>query len=335
MSSTPVRIDTNWRYCGLTALVLENSQLRLTILPELGGKLWSLVYKPLDREIFWHNPRQGPRPAAYGAAYDDWFCGGWDELFPNDAPTTFAGDAYPDHGEWWAMPFEWEITTGQGRRQPDEITLHLQRAGVVTNTLVDRWITLRQEEPRFSLRYRIHNGGPQPLDFLWKLHPALAISPAARIDLPAATVQPDPAFNDRLDKQPFAWPHARGAEGEPVDMRAVPPPDAATCDFYYATNLAGGWCSLTDAANGIGFGLTFDPAVFRSVWVFGAYGGWRGHYVTILEPCTGYPYQLETAVTQGTASRLGAAETLETTVTAVLYHGRTQVTQITPDGEVR
>jgi galactose mutarotase-like enzyme len=331
MNSRPVRIDTNWHYHGLRALVLENSQLRLTILPELGGKLWSLRYKPRDREIFWHNPRVGPRLAPYGAAYDDWFCGGWDELFPNDAPTTCAGDAYPDHGEWWAMPFTWAITT----QQPDEVTVHLQRAGIVTDTLVERWITLQQDKPGFTIRYRLHNAGRQPLDFLWKLHPALAISPQARIDLPPSTVQPDPGFNDRLDKQPFDWPQAHGAGGEAVDMRVVPPADAAACDFYYATNLAGGWCALTDAQDGVGFGLAFDPAIFRSVWVFGAYGGWRGHYTAILEPCTGYPYQLETAVAQGTASRLAAGETLETTVTAVLYQGRAQVGGITAEGEVR
>lgn len=312
--NTPVRIDTNWRYHGFQALVIENSLLRLVILPELGGKLWSLVYKPIDREIFWQNPRLAPRPAPYGAAYDDWFCGGWDELFPNDAPTSFAGDLYPDHGEWWAMPFAWEITT----QRPDAITLHLWRAGVVTNTQVERWITVRAGDPRIELRYRIHNAGPQPLDFLWKLHPALAISPDARIDLPAGTVSPDPAFNDRLDKRPFVWPHTHSAQGDVVDMRVVPPVSAATCDFYYATELAAGWCALTDAQAGYRFDLHFDPTVFRSVWVFGAYGGWRGHYVTILEPCTGYPYRLEEAVAQGTASQLAAGETIETTVTVGL-----------------
>ena len=330
MNGSSVHFDANWRYCGLQALVVENSQLRLVILPELGGKLWSLVYKPLDREMFWHNNRVGPRPAAYGSAYDDWFCGGWDELFPNDAPTTFAGDAYPDHGEWWAMPFAWEVA-----QEPDAVTIHLHRAGVVTNTAVERWITVRADTPGFTTRYRIHNAGPQPLDFLWKLHPALAINPDSRIDLPASQVQPDAAYNDRLDKQPFAWPQARGAGGGAVDMRRVPPFAAGACDFYYATELAAGWCSLTDTESGAGFGLAFDPALFRSVWVFGAYGGWRGHYVTILEPCTGYPYQLETAVAQGTASRLEAGETLETTVTAVLYHGRDAVTEITTEGEVR
>jgi len=326
-----VRIDTNWHYHGLRALVVENRHLRLVILPELGGKLWSLVDKATDREIFWHNPRMGPRPAPYGAAYDDWFCGGWDELFPNDAPTSFAGDLYPDHGEWWAMPFAWEITT----QRPDEVTVHCWRAGVVTDTRVDRWITLRADAPTFTTRYRIHNAGSQPLDYLWKLHPALAIAPGARIDLPACTVRPEAAFNDRLDKQPFTWPAARGAQGEAVDMRVVPGKEAATCDFYYATDLAAGWCALTNAAAGVGFGLAFDPAVFRSVWVFGAYGGWRGHYTTILEPCTGYPYQLEEAVAQGTASQLATGATLDTTVTAVLYHGRASVGEITPEGEVR
>lgn len=308
--SNSVRIDANWRYHGFQALVIENRYLRLVILPALGGKLWSLVYKPIDREIFWHNPRMAPRPAFYGAAYDDWFCGGWDELFPNDAPTSFAGDLYPDHGEWWAMPFAWEITT----QRADEVTVHLRRAGVVTNTMVERWITVRDDAARVELRYRIRNQGPQPLDFLWKLHPALAISPHARIELPASTVLPDPAFNDRLDKQPFAWPHVRSAQGDAVDMRVVPALDAATCDFYYATDLAAGWCALSDAQARYRFELRFDPAIFRSVWVFGAYGGWRGHYVTILEPCTGYPYRLEDAVAQGTASRLAAGKVIETTV---------------------
>jgi len=331
MTSHGVRIDANWHYAGLRALVLENSHLRLTILPQLGGKLWSLIHKPLDREVFWHNRRSGPRPAYYGAPYDDWFCGGWDELFPNDAPAMIAGDPYPDHGEWWTMPFDWEVTT----RQPEEVTVHLWRSGVVTNTVVERWLTLRSGDAHFSTRYRICNAGPKPLDFLWKLHPALATRPGARIDLPASLVHPEASFNDRLGAHPFAWPAGRDRQGDPLDLRAVPPPEAATYDFYYATDLAAGWCALTDTQSSSGFGLSFDPSLFRSVWVFGSYGGWRGHYTTILEPCTGYPYQLETAIAQGTASRLAAGATIDTSVTAVLYQGRTQVTCITPDGQIQ
>jgi hypothetical protein len=325
-----VRIDEHWHYRGLRALVVENSQLRLVILPELGGKLWSLVYKPHDREIFWHHPRVEPRPSSYGAAYDDAFSGGWDELFPNDATLTVGGDVYPDHGEWWSLPFSWEIT----KRTDEEVTVHLWRAGVVTTTRVDRWISLRAGEARLYLRYRIHNEGPRPLDFLWKLHPALAITPSSRIELPPSHVLPAGFFTERLDGQPFAWPQARGADGQPVDMRSVPPPQRQATDFYYATQLQSGWCALTDGESGVGFGLAFDPGVFRSVWVFASYGGWRGLYVTLLEPCTGYPYQLEEAVAQGTATRLEAGEALETEVTAVLYHAHGAIQAIKRDGEI-
>ena len=207
-----VRIDEHWHYRNLRALVVENSQLRLVILPELGGKLWSLVYKPFDREIFWHHPRVEPRPSPYGATYDDAFSGGWDELFPNDATLTVNGDVYPDHGEWWTMPFGWEIST----RTDEEVTVHLWRTGVVTTTRVDRWITVRAGEPRLHLRYRIHNDGPRPLDFLWKLHPALAITPSARIELPRSRVLPAGFFTERLDGQPFrlaAGPRRRRRAG--------------------------------------------------------------------------------------------------------------------------
>ena len=43
-----VRFDANWTYRGLRALVVENDQLRAVFLPELGAKLWSLTYKPVD-----------------------------------------------------------------------------------------------------------------------------------------------------------------------------------------------------------------------------------------------------------------------------------------------
>ena len=331
MHTGTVSIDTNWTYRGFRAILLENSRLRAVVLPELGAKLWSLVDKAADREALWHSPRLPPRPAHFGAAYDDWFCGGWDELFPNDAPATVGGDSYPDHGELWSMPFEWDVAASGS-----EVTLRMRRAGVVSATLVEKRITLRAGEPLLRFGHRIRNDGPQALDFLWKLHPALRITPASRIDLPARTVLVDEGFRDRLGAETarFTWPHAP-AGGGAVDMRRVPPPDAATCDFYYAVELDAGWCALTDTAARAGFGLAFDPAVFRSVWVFGAYGGWRGLYTTILEPCTDYPYRLEEAVARGTASRLAPGAALETEVTAVLYRGVDEVRGITADGEIQ
>src|SRR6187549_2014224 len=97
-----VRFASNWTWRGLRTLILENRQLRVTVLPDLGGKIWSILHKPSDREMLWHNPRVPPRLAYHGATYDNWFCGGWDEVFPNDFPVEIDGEASPDHGELWS-----------------------------------------------------------------------------------------------------------------------------------------------------------------------------------------------------------------------------------------
>jgi hypothetical protein len=55
------------------AAVLENEYLRATFLPEVGGRLVSLVYKPLDRELLHRNPVFQPANLAIRNA---WFSGG-------------------------------------------------------------------------------------------------------------------------------------------------------------------------------------------------------------------------------------------------------------------
>jgi hypothetical protein len=326
MMMSYTRIDANYTWRGFRAVLLENRYLRAMFLPELGGKLWSLYDKIADCEVLWHNPRLPPRPAHYGAAYDDWFCGGWDELFPNDAPTMISGEPYPDHGEWWAMPFECDIINTDSH-----CGVVLRRRGVVTDTAVEKTITLHNDESQLRIHYQLQNHSYQPLDYLWKLHPAIAITPDCRIDMPAQRVIVDEGFRGRVgaDMAQFTWPHA-GA----IDMRQIPPVTAQSCDFYYGLDLQAGWCALTDTRQRWGFGLAFDAELFRSVWVFGAYGGWRGLYTTILEPCTGYPYRLDDAVAQGTASRLLPGTQLTTELRVVLYQNATGVTHISRDGQV-
>ena len=46
---------------AFTALVLENETLRATLLPELGGRLWSLVHTPSGRELLNQPPVLQPR----------------------------------------------------------------------------------------------------------------------------------------------------------------------------------------------------------------------------------------------------------------------------------
>ena len=325
-----VRFDADWTYRGFRALMLENERLRVVVLPELGGKIWSIVHKPRDRELLWHNPRLPPRAAPFGASYDDWFCGGWDELFPNDALVAIGGETYPDHGEVWSMAAEWEVVA----RSADEVAVRLTNRGVVTPTTFAKTVVLRAGESCLRVRYAIGNDGAAPLDFLWKLHPAVALGTGPRLDLPPCRVLVDPEFAEEFGEREFAWPLAPAAGGGEIDLRVVPSAASGAVRFFYTTDLDAGWCALTQTDERIGFGLAFDPAVLGSVWIFGAHGGWRGFHTAILEPCTGYPYKLDDAIRQGTCGRLDGGEGLETEVVAVVYDGFNRVTHVGRDGSV-
>jgi len=66
------------------ALILENHALRVVVLPNWAAGV-EHVYKPLDRELLWRTPRAA-KAGPVRSVLDDVWCGGWEELFPNDVP---------------------------------------------------------------------------------------------------------------------------------------------------------------------------------------------------------------------------------------------------------
>ncbi|MFA6470729.1 MAG: DUF5107 domain-containing protein [Candidatus Latescibacterota bacterium] len=326
-----VTVDTDWKYRGMQTICCENRFLRLVILPDLGAKILRLIHKPSDRNILWENPRLVPRTVPVGSSYDDNFFGGWDELFPNDEPITLNGERYPDHGELWSQPWRWRIEENSDK----EVVIHLWCFSSILNVRVEKWLSIEAESPIVRFHHRIQNQGHTPVDFLWKLHPALAISPNHRIDLPPCRVlRVDETFSDLAGEEQFDWPHCRGKKGGRVDLRMVPAPESPCKEFVYCTDLADGWCAFTDTAAQVGFGLRFPKDVFRSVWLFLSYGGWRGCSTAVIEPCTAWPKELDTSIANGTCSHLDAGEALECEVEAVVYHGFRSVKEIRAGGEV-
>lgn len=314
---TFVRIDDQWTHRGLRTIVLENDRIRVEILPELGARVNRIEHRASGTDLLWHNPRIEPRAVPIGASYDDNFAGGWDELFPNDFAGPVGDANYPDHGELWSQSWDHEITA----RGPDEVTVVLRRLGSVTTTDVEKRITLRAGESQLHFDHHITNVGHKGLDFLWKLHPAMAIEPGDRIDVPGQTGElVDPGFGRFSEPRTFPWPVATPIGGAPVDVSLVPALDG-TREFVYVRDLTDGWCAIRRQRLGIGFGLVFPPEIFTSVWLFMTFGGWRGLETVVLEPCTTVPKDLNEAIARGTARHLEPGETLACKVRAVVFDG--------------
>jgi len=315
---------------SLRAIVLENDLLRVVVLPEAGARIWQITYKPLSADLLWNNPNLLPARQPLHAGYDDTWSGGWDDLFPNDEAGTVRGLALPDHGELWTA--EWDAEPFE---HDDQVGVSLECATPITRFAAEKTVTLRRDSALLEIHYRLTNRGEETFPFLFKLHPAFAVSPNHRIDFPAMTVLRELEFPGTLDGAPpsFIWPYAP-LEGSPLDLRQVPDTTSRAVHFFYGTELAGGWCGVTNGGNKLAAALRFDPEVFSSCWLFATHGGWRDLNVAVLEPATGYPFKMQAMIDNGSARQLAPGESLETQVLFSVQEGLSSIGGVEPDGRI-
>lgn len=314
----------------LATIVLENDLLRIVVLPEAGARIWQITYKPLASDLLWNNSALPPTRQPLHASYDDTWSGGWDELFPNDEAGRLGTLDLPDHGELWtsewqAEPFHHEDTAG----------VHLRTETPLSHFAVEKTLTLRPGAAVLKVEYRLTNHAANAFPFLWKLHPAFAVSPQHRIDFPRMTVVREPEFEGTLAGAPdvFTWPCVPMGE-EVLDLRQVPEVSSRALHFFYGTELAAGWCGVTNQGNRLAAALRFDPEVFSSCWLFATHGGWRDLNVAVLEPATGYPFRMQTMIDEGRARWLAPGESLATTVLFSVQEGLTSIGGVEADGRI-
>ena len=300
------------------SVTLENEALRVTMVPELGGHVTELVDKAIDRNLLWVNPRTEPRAAPYGAHFDDWWSGGWDEIFPSGDQGSLHGERLPYMGELWCVPW-----TASSSQTEDEASVRTTAFGTIAPARFERTLTLVGDEPILRARYRIESLDVRPLPFTWGIHPAFAVSDHHRIDHPGRRmlvgVSSAPSMGEvgLTYEWPFL-PSGRATDGA-SDLRRARAREAAVFGGHWVTDLPDGWLSLTDEAAGRGLRIEFDPSVFPVAWLWQVYGGWRGHHHVALEPWTSRPMDLPGAEAAGTALSLGPGAVLETAVSFVLF----------------
>ncbi len=243
---------------GLDTIVLENDLLRIVVLPEAGAKIWQITYKPFGSDLLWNNPGLPPTRQALHASYDDTWSGGWDELFPNDEAGSLLGFDLPDHGELWTGVWQAERF-----HHEDSAGVRLRFRTPLSHFLAEKTLILRPERAVLEVAYRLTNQGSSPFPFLWKLHPAFAVSAHHRIDFPRMTVVREPEFEGTLAGAPtvFPWPCVLAGD-EVLDLRQVPDVTSQALHFFYGTELSAGWCGVTNRENRLATALRFDPEVF-------------------------------------------------------------------------
>jgi len=304
----PVRWDDSTREGECRAVVVENEFIRLTVLPELGAKIYDIVHKGTGRNVLWHNPRIRPRKVPFGSRFDDVWSGGWDEIFPNDAESVVGSEHFPDMGEAWALEWEYGV-----EKQGGIVALTTKVMTPISPVEITRKITLKSGESGFVCDYHMRNLSNNKVKFLWKIHPAFEINEGCRIEIPGKIGIVDPRYARYFSQARYPWPVVRSKTGKRVDISEVDP-SRNDCTLHYVTGLSKGVVSFVDERNDLRSTIRFDQEKMNSVWLFLAYGGWRGHRTAVIEPSTSYPFDLATAIRQGHCSSLPGNGRFESSV---------------------
>jgi hypothetical protein len=237
----------------------------------------------------------------------------------------------PDHGEVWSQAATWEVLESGGQCAAVRFTSRTR----VVPVLFEKTLAVREGESCCRVHYRVTNLSPSRYDFLWNIHPAMAISPDTWLDVPAKEGFTDPWRETRFPGYGrFEWPIVRDRQGRPWDLRRVEPASSAIADHHYMIGVKEGWYAVTDQRHRVGFGLVFPKELFPNVWLFRTFGGWRGLYTLILEASTGCSRSLVEARKKGECAHLAPGQTLDVDVLAAAYSGLSSVTRIETNGQV-
>jgi hypothetical protein len=306
-------INDEWLINGLRAVKVIRNELEVTIIPELGGLIWSIKYG--DHELLHHHKdpepiehlREGLTPEDF---YNIVFFGGWFEVIPNAGyASRYAGVQFGLHDESPYIP--WKVEYDE---EADEYSvLNVVSLRKYPLKVYRRVKLLNSNE--VLIKERLVNLSRQNLKFSWLHHPNFGsdlLSEYTVLELPKGTeVEVDKYLSGGSSiLEPGyrgVFPMVKSKGGELIDLSRFPR-DLNTNDPVYVPMVKEGWFRLINEKLGIRLEANWDVNVFRSMWLWRPLGGgfnypWFGRiYATSVELTTSWPATgLAEQVKMGTA----------------------------------
>lgn len=288
-------------------MILENDKLLVRISPGRGARIESFLDKESSKDWVW-KPESEKAGAGHSldlnASFDEHWAGGWEEVFPNDAPVDIDGYKLVDHGELWRRAWE------QESHSSDQHELAFNLNCETYPFSVRKKFSLDKKEANLKISYELESRASKPLPYIFKFHPALSIEPGDRFHLPPAPMEPVAlGFSRILGKEERSlYPHGLNEEGQKVNIDRVLMNDGHSREFVKISELPEGHCSLINHRINKKLSFEFSQDHLPYVWLFQSYGGFMGHYVAMLEPTNAGHYDLAEAHKAGACGELKPGE---------------------------
>lgn len=276
-------------YKNRKAVTLESEVLKVQFLPELGGKMASLVCKKNSMEFLAQAENTEYKVLKYDGSYVDSECSGFDDMFPTIDTCYYDGYPWtgvkvPDHGEVCGLPWSYSI---------EGDSLYMSVYGVRFPYKFEKWAGFGSDNV-LNIKYKVTNLSNFDMDFIWAAHPMVNIEEGGEILLPygdnsglTCVFSWDEGFGKYGDTG--KWPELKRRDGSLQKLNISSPRNQKgnNYKYYFNDKIPEGWCAYRYKSSDTVLTFSFPPdrVPYLSIWV--NEGSFHGFHNIAMEPCTG------------------------------------------------
>jgi hypothetical protein len=321
-------IEDRWSFDGMKVIFLRSDDLEISIIPELGGVIWSIRQIEKNREILAKVKDPVPLSRLQGLypvknLLDVVLVGGWYEVLPNVGYySNYQGGEYGLHEESVYVP--WKAMYDSSL---DESGITLQVDLFKYPLTLTKHISL--DGNKIIMHEQLRNKSDYDLDYAWLHHPTFGgdlIDETAEILIDDCEFEVDkylPSDNATL-KTGYRgkWPFCLDKQEKKVDLSRFPKRgEENSDDLVYIPSVTSGNFSIKNERIDLQFTAKWDKSVFPTLWMWRAFGAGKSYpyygniYGVAVEISTSYPSTgLAQQKQMGTAKRITGNSKVETTL---------------------
>jgi len=300
----------NSNYKDQNAVTLESDTIVAQFLPYTGSKMCSLIYKPKNLDLLIHRENKKYRPESYDGDYLKGECSGFDEMFPSILECFYEsypwkGAVIPDHGEVWALPWDYSIK---------EDSIAMQVYGIRFPYILKKEVSYAKDNI-LKIKYELTNTSAFSFDFLWAAHTMFILEENTQIILPKGIdkIVSTMSYSKRLGNygDELNWPSFKTKDGKEEILNIIRPKTVKDCEKYYIKGkMPEGWCAIKYPQSDIILALSFPKDIVPYLGILPNEGGWQNFYNIFIEPCTSSFDRLDVAKLRGEFSSIPAKSSI-------------------------
>ena len=281
---------TGGYHLGLKTIDIQTRTLRLKTIPELGFKIASIVYKPLEKEFLFQPTKRKYKIPNFKDDFSKYDTSGFDEMLPTvDAclypEGEFKGAYLPDHGDLWTLPFDVKVEGEKlaGRANLKSLPLSFEKK-----------ISIK-DETTIEMEYKVKNLGDKRLYYLWTLHGLNNFDDHTEF-----------IFSEDMNKVI----NVQGDEDlNKMDLKSLKAyEDKKTYKYYFWGEIKTGKIGIRYKKERLEYIINYAPKLnpYLGIWV--TKGGFKGEYNCAIEPSNGFYDSLDRAYNNNMVESLEASE---------------------------